>query len=195
MRRLTGLSKKLDVINSEIQQCSRCKLSQLQFNVKNKKLGYGKLYGWSGNRDASSILFMFVGMNPSHRRFPNIEYAFGGSTFAKGTGVEFVKMLGDLNLKEKSFIDNLCHCSSINNRVNYINAQKCFKHLLREIKVFKNLRRVIALGNFVYDTLTELFEENNVDIPVSKIWHPNFVISYRRDLLSLYIDEIKSACF
>lgn len=176
-------------INAEIDACNKCAISRLRFNVRDLSKGYGKLCGWRGSDDVD---FFFVGMNPSYRRFANIKYAFGGSSFDKGTGVEFVKILDGLGVKNRSAIDNLCHCSTESNSISALNALNCFPFLLQEIKLLDPIK-IIAMGDRTFDFIEQLIETNSVRLlsKLVKIHHPNFAISYRRDLLNDYILEIK----
>jgi uracil-DNA glycosylase len=133
-------------------------------------------------------------MNPSHRRFPELEYAFGGSKFDQGTGIKFVKILEDLQIKERSFIDNLCHCSTLTNSINSTQATNCFRYLLRELDLSKP-SKIIAMGSKVHDILEFLLEDHDEHRQrLREIHHPNFVISYRRSLMTEYVERIRQIC-
>ena len=190
---------KLDLLNKNIQKCNKCDLHKLEYNVKDIKKGYGKLYGWKGDPDNNNIKFFFVGMNPSKNRFENIEYAFGGRKFDEGTGIEFVKILNDLDILKDSYVSNLVKCSNYDNTISKSHIYDCSRHIIKEIELVKP-QKIITMGKQVKDEFNYLltFEFQDLYKKYRKnlfdIWHPNYVISYKRDRLQEYIDTIKEIC-
>lgn len=183
---------KQDKINKKIQECKKCSISKLVYNIKDVERGYGKLYGWKGGNKKTR--FFFIGMNPSFNRFKNTEYAFGGRDFEQGTGVKFIKILKDLNIIDECFVDNICHCSTKNNKINDEEIASCLPYLLEELEN-ENPDKVIAMGKQVYNTLLQHFTRDNKYLyKLYTIWHPNYVISYQPALMPEYIEKIKEIC-
>ena len=183
----------IDVLNSNIQLCKQCELNSLQVNQKNTKNGTGKLYGWFGG-DTADI--MFVGMNPSYNRFENLEYAFGGKNFSEGTGVEFIKILKNAGVLERSYVTNLCKCSSNDNQIQQRFVNMCVIWLMEEVCIVRP-KILFMLGNSVEKCITN--NESITDflilynVKVVKIAHPNYVVSYHKSLTEKYTDEIRQA--
>lgn len=161
------LDKALSEINSRIQACTSCELCDLEFNKKDVTKGFGKLYGWRGGM--KKCRFLFLGMNPSHRRFEGHEYAFGGRDGSPGPGKKFNDLLKESGLFEEIFCDNIIHCSSTTNEIKNHWAQACFPHLFDEINALKP-EKIIVMGRQVFEMLLKLFEENNIQIPTKLIW-------------------------
>lgn len=175
-------------LDSVIQRCDFCEISKLPFNKYNFNKGTGKLIGWGGK---SKTKFFFVGLNPSYRRFPEQIYAFGGDRCEFGTGKEFIEMLRELKLLDRSYITNLVKCSTTTNQVEQIHMNNCFMHLLNEIELVKP-KRIIALGKEVGNFLKKS-EKISSDL-IHYIYHPNYIFSYQRELINEYREQIKEAC-
>ena len=183
--------KKLEQINLKIQECRKCELCDLEYNIKDISKGYGKLYGWRGGN--KKCRFLFLGMNPSYNRFSGHEYAFGGIEGSPGPGQKFNEILKETGIFEEMFIDNIVHCSSSSNTIKKYWAQNCFTHLIDEINVL-DPKVVIAMGRQVFDILKICFEENNIKLPLKNIFHPSYVFSYHRMTPEEYKKTILGAC-
>jgi len=181
------LLKKEDLDNT-IQRCTFCDISNLSFNKYNYDKGFGKLNGWGGK---SKIKYMFIGLNPSYRRFKECVDAFGGEQSCWGTGKEFVDILKELKIIDNSYVTNLVKCSTMNNKVNEDQMGNCLMYLLEEIELLKP-EKIIALGKDVQTFLknSENFSSNGIYY----IYHPNYVFSYNRSLLTEYKQEIQKIC-
>jgi uracil-DNA glycosylase family 4 len=177
-------------LNNEIQNCQRCSISNLEFNIKEASKGYGKLYDWRGGN--KKIKYFFIGMNPSHNRFENLEYAFGGRDFNEGTGVEFVNILKQVGIVEHSIVGNICKCSTNDNKINNEQISNCFYFLKKEIELTKP-EKLIAMGTQVHVALVSFLETEDLK-KLYKIWHPNYIVSYNRGLMSEYIKKIGEIC-
>jgi uracil-DNA glycosylase family 4 len=174
-----------------IQACTSCELCNLAYNKKDISKGYGKLYGWIGGR--KKCRYMFVGLNPSYNRFPNLEYAFGGPNQNQGAGKEFVSMLKRINFFEEIYCTNLVKCSTTTNDVSYENMQSCFSFFLLELEILCP-EKIIAMGKKVFEGLFEFLSEKQIKIPLEFIWHPSYVFSYRRKSEICYQEKIESIC-
>lgn len=181
---------KLKEINEKIQICTNCELHKLECNVKDISKGYGKLYGWKAGQKCR---FMFLGMNPSYVRFPQHEYAFGGIKGTPGPGEKFNSILKETGVFDNIFCDNIVHCSSLTNEIKLSWAQSCFTHLFEEIKILQP-KKIIVMGKQVNNILNSIFIENNIKIPISNIWHPSYVFSYRRATVNEYKEMIIRVC-
>ena len=164
-------------------ECNACELHKLSFNIENIKMGYGKLHGWKACENAK---YFFVGLNPSHRRFRDLEYAFGGPSFSEGTGIEFVKILKDIGILEQSYVTNLVKCSTESNSVMNGHMEACLPILKQEIDEVQP-EIVIAMGTPAYQFLAK----QEIGFPLIKIYHPNYYISYNKNWLGEYMDNIK----
>ena len=67
------MKEKFKELNNRIHKCDKCSLCSLTINQKDLSKGYGKLIGWKGS--TKKCRFLFVGMNPSHKRYPELEFA------------------------------------------------------------------------------------------------------------------------
>lgn len=182
---------KLDLLRKEIQSCTKCELCNLEFNIKDKSKGYGKLNGWKSGM--SKCRFLVIGMNPSHERFPEHEFAFGGIEGTPGAGKKFNNLLRETGLFEQVFVTNLIKCSSSSNSINHAWAKQCFEHLQQEIKII-NPEKIITLGKNTFDILSQLFIENNIQITIKNVWHPSYVYSYNKSTHEKYKQKILKIC-
>lgn len=160
---------KIQELNQQIFECKRCKLHDLEFNIQNINKGTGKLIGYYSRN--LSKKYMFVGLNPSYRRFPGIYQAFGGEVKSAGSGDIFVGWLKELDVLKDSYITNIQKCSTETNTVNTHEIDICFPFLQEEIELVKP-KIIISLGNKVHEYLT------SYGINTAKIPHPSFIISY-----------------
>jgi uracil-DNA glycosylase family 4 len=178
-------------LNENIQNCTRCELCRLEVNKKDISKGFGKLYGWKGGN--KNCRFLFLGMNPSHRRFSNHEYAFGGINGSPGPGEDFNRLLREIGILDEIFIDNVCHCSSLTNEIKLEWAQECFDFILKEIEILKPLK-IITMGKQVFDIAQKLLADTSNKIDINNIWHPSYVFSYQRVTPIKYKHMIIQAC-
>ena len=163
----------------------------MPFNKKDVSKGFGKLYGWRNcNKECR---FLFLGMNPSHRRFEGHEYAFGGTEGSSGPGEKFNTLLKETGVFEEIFVDNLIHCSSETNTINKTWARNCFEFLLTEINILKP-NKIITMGRQVFEIISSLFIEFNIKIDIENVWHPSYVFSYQRASSEQYKQMVLKAC-
>jgi uracil-DNA glycosylase family 4 len=183
--------KKISLLNERIQECKKCDLCDLECNKKDISKGYGKLYGWSNG--ISKCRYLFIGMNPSHSRFPDHEHAFGGIEGSPGAGQKFNSLLKEAGVFDNIFVDNLVHCSSLSNSISLSQALQCFEYLQEEIKILKPIK-IVAMGRQVFEMLNILLIEHNIKIPIMNIWHPSYVFSYQREKPEKYKEMIVKVC-
>jgi len=180
----------LSELNKEIQNCNKCELSKLVFNRQDVKKGYGKLYGWTNGINCH---FLFLGMNPSHKRFENQQYAFGGLSGSPGPGKRFNKLLRELDFFNEVFVDNIIHCSTVTNQIDFSCASACSSFLLKEIEILKP-KKIIAMGKKVFEFLIKIFEEKNINLPIVCIYHPSYVFTYKKFTFQQYKEMINNVC-
>jgi len=178
----------IGLLENKIQNCNKCSLCEFEFNKLDISKGFGKLLGWKGSNER--VKYFFVGLNPSHNRFKNLMYAFGGKDFDEGTGVEFVKILRDIGILEESYVTNITKCSSKTNDVTEENVKKCLMFLKVELLLNKP-EVVISLGKKVDNYLCKYGNIVPVGVKYESIWHPNYVISYHRELIDDYRKQIE----
>jgi uracil-DNA glycosylase len=183
--------RKISFLNHKIQACTKCELCNLHYNKKDITQGYGKLYGWSNGM--SKCRYLFIGMNPSHSRFPGHEYAFGGIEGSPGAGKKFNQLLKEAGIFDEIFVDNVIHCSTETNSINMTWAQQCFEHLLEEVQILNPIK-IVSMGKQVFDVLSVLLIEHDIKIPLVNIWHPSYVFSYQRSTPEIYKQMIIKAC-
>lgn len=181
----------LEEINTTIRQCTNCVLCKLECNKQDKAKGFGKLLCW--NNDVRRCKYLIVGMNPSRKRFPGIEYVLSGTSENKGTGSKFVSLLRQTGFFEEICCTNLVKCSSETNKINQYYVKKCFDNFVKEI-TFLQPKKIICLGQDVYKFLNINILENNIQIAVDKIYHPSFVFRYNKIDLENYKNSIINAC-
>ena len=181
-----GENDLLKLLDRKIRLCKNCDLCELPYNKSDIKKGYGKLLGWKGGNKPTK--YFFVGLNPSYNRFKNLKYAFGGLNFKDGTGAEFIEMLKNIGILEESYVTNLVKCSSQSNDITYQQFLVCVRFLKVELMLQKP-DIVIALGNKVDSCLTKT--DINVRYIYRTVHHPNYVISYKRDKMFEYIENLK----
>lgn len=183
--------RKIYLLNEKIQKCSKCDLCDLECNKKDISKGYGKLYGWSNG--ISKCHYLFLGMNPSHSRFPGHEYAFGGIEGSPGAGQKFNILLKEAGVFDKIFVDNIVHCSSLSNSISLSQSLQCFEYLQEEINILKPIK-IITMGRQVFEMLNILFVEHGIKIPTTNIWHPSYVFSYQKETPEKYKEMIIKSC-
>ena len=172
----------MENLKEQIDCCKDCNLHKLTYNIKDVSKGTGKLHGWAVN--PKNVKAFFIGMNPSWNRFPNLELAFGGYNYDKGTGVGFVKLLERLGVIDKCYVTNLVKCSTTDNKITEAQTKACLKHLTAEIKEY-NPKVLVCMGNDAYNNVNLKFDK-----PTIKIWHPNYIFSYNRTKLKEYESQI-----
>ena len=177
------MNDKLLELNTKIQLCTNCELHKIKCNIKNINFGYGKLYG---KMFGEQILFFLIGQNPSYRRFSQSEYAFGGNDNKGGFGDNFCKMLEELDILKYCYITNIVKCSTNNNeKFSYESLKECSKYIIEEIRIL-NPKKIIALGNIVYDSLMLLKIGSLFNKELIKMYHPNYYFSYNIDRIKEY---------
>lgn len=171
-------------LNEKIQQCERCELSKLEFNIKDLTKGHGKLYG---KKYGENTIFFLVGENPSYRRFAGSEYAFGGNDDKGGYGDPFTDLLEEIGMLKYCYITNLVKCSCLyNQKFQSSHVLQCSFWLKEEISIIKP-KVFISLGNLVTDELAKL----NLDVQFVKIKHPSYYFSYRPMFIEQYRKDLK----
>jgi len=157
-----GDMDRLKEIYQSMQKCDECVIAGMDANRLNKALGHGKLEGYGRGK------CMFVAMNPSYRRFPNLV-----TPCDAGISQWFINKIVKLGLHcDDIFFTNLVKCSTEGNRELCVEEIKCCSRwLYKEINAIKP-RLLVCLGRIVYDTLLE-FEY--LKVPIAKLWHPSYV--------------------
>lgn len=129
-------SEKLEDIHSELENCTRCKLS---------KLGRQNIVFGVGNPKAE---LMFVGEAPGR------DEDLQGEPFVGRAGKLLTKIIGAMGLKrEDVYISNICKCRPPENR----NPEKdeittCSPFLFRQIAAIRP-KVIVCLGTFSAQTL------------------------------------------
>jgi uracil-DNA glycosylase len=180
----------LENINDNIQNCNKCELCKNSVNIKDLSKGYGKLLGWPIVNKKINI--MIVGMNPSNKRYKNLQYTFGGNGESFGTGFKFINLLKKLKKFNDLYITNLIKCSTPTNKINAGNVNNCIIHLLDEIDIIKP-DLIIALGSDVCNSLKIFFKNNNINIRLIQIFHPNYIYRFNKMSEENYLNLFKSA--
>ncbi|MBZ4649282.1 uracil-DNA glycosylase family protein [Thermosipho sp. (in: thermotogales)] len=176
---------KLSLLYAKMYRCKKCKdLIKMSCNIYDGKSN-GPL---RGGGDSINCKVMFVGQNPSYRRFENTNCAFSG-----GFGDDFRKLLDEVGIKEHIFITNIVKCSTLNNSkpdLNIIN--NCEEYLLSELEIIKP-EIIVPMGqcsvSYFNGTIGKLTNFKNYK--VFSIYHPNFILSYKRNKLKDYIFMLK----
>jgi uracil-DNA glycosylase family 4 len=183
--------KKLIELSKEIQKCQRCHLCELKMNVYDLEKGYGKLPGKFNGSD-----IMFVGMNPSYRRFPGLQYAFGGGKEHGGTGDEFTDLLKETTLWKRCHLTNLMKCSTEDNKVHDFQIKHCLKWLEKEIEIIKP-KLIVPMGKDAIKYFDAVLGKLAVNLKYKcatlGIYHPNYVISYKRDSMDNFRKQLEMA--
>jgi uracil-DNA glycosylase family 4 len=172
--------------NKNLDNCKTCVLADIDYNVKNVEKGHGKLYGFYVGSFEGKI--MLVGLNPSYRRFPNIQCAFGGDVPHSGTGSDFVKLLQELNLLDKVYITNLVKCSAKGNKVDSKYLDYCYDNFKKELDIVKP-KMIIALGTPVYSYLQHVLPVEYLT-NLKHIFHPTYWSGYHKMSKQNYADMI-----
>jgi len=118
---------KMNLLQDEIQKCTKCELCKLEVNMLDKSKGYGKLPIKYGDMN-----WLMIGVNPSIRRFKDF-CAFGGRT-----GGDFLdKLVKEAGYdKDNFYITNVCRCSTPANRpLEEKEIASCWNYLESEVKL------------------------------------------------------------
>lgn len=177
----------IQLLSRIIKHCKGCELHELCYNQEKIQKGYGKLIGWGNNLEKCK--FVFVGINPSHKRFPELQYIFGGEKGEKGHSEKFMTILEEIGLLEKIYFTNLVKCSTEDNKINNFHKEKCFLYLSEEISEISPVK-IIALGNEVFDFLKKKMNKDNI----VKVPHPSYVFRYGKITIEQYKEMILKAC-
>lgn len=126
------------------------------------------------------VLFLFVGQNPSYRRFKETNCAFTG-----GIGDQFKQMLKDLGIIKGIYFANVVKCSTPNNKLpsNKV-LNNCKEYIFKEIENL-NPKIIVPMGNFAISFFNENKEQFK-NYEIVSIWHPNYVLSYKKDKINEY---------
>ena len=171
----------MEKLKVDIDNCTDCILHSLKVNTKDKSKGYGKLTGYY--KDSFKNKIMMCGLNPSHRRFPDIYQAFGGEVEHKGTGRQFIQLLKELNLLNKIYLTNIIKCSEDNNKPLMTHFNKCIRHFKRELDLVKP-SVILAFGKDTYLFL------KYAGINATYIHHPVYYSVYKKISKESYMTEI-----
>ena len=169
----------LEKIYQDMQQCKRCRLSQLIVNKQDISKGYGKLIGKGpGNK------FLLVLQNPSVRRFADCISPVDKAD--KGMGSKFRKLLEEIGIWKDCYVTNVVKCSTTDNsKPLSTTIDNCFEYLQTEISEIKP-KKIITFGRFVQENLIQ-YNIKDYRGEVYYIPHPSYYFHYNRDK----IDEFK----
>ena len=167
----------LEQLQESIQKCDKCDLSVFDVNKKETGFGTGKLFINHKHSTMFKQTLFFVGLCPSVRRFDEECRAFEGHedvevSHMKTSGGIFDKALDDSGIIEYNvYISNILRCSTLNNITpSQTQISSCIDWLKKEIELIQP-RKIIAMGNDVYDIL-----KKELDKDVEKIFHPAYVL-------------------
>jgi DNA polymerase len=183
----------LSKLRQQLQLCQKCGLCNLKENKTESGECFGKLVLNNLHKTIFKPTVLFLGQNPSYRRFDKELRAFRGvdetatlSSF-KTSGDLFRLCLEKSELKDYDiWVDNLVHCSSEENSVpttEQIDA--CFEWLEKEIE-FLNPKAIICMGNETYENFTARFKGKRV----IKIWHPAYLMHGNLDKIPDFIKQL-----
>jgi len=170
----------IEELNQKIQNCQKCKLSKLLYNIYDPKIGYGKLLGNGGKE------IFIVAQNPSIYRVPFQMSAMGVDYELKWKGDYFRKMLRDIEIDtSKIYWTNVVKCSTENNIAPSDEITDiCGKWLLLEIDTIKP-KKIIAMGRIAKEYLLK----QKLNISLGHIWHYAY-INKNPHLKDVYIKMI-----
>lgn len=188
-----NLSNNLELLNDGVQRCMRCKLHELVVNDSTTADNNGKLLLNNLINNASNDKILFVGLNPSYRRFDPSLRAFRGID-DKATLDNF-KTSGDLFmlcLKRSKLVDydiwvtNLLKCSTVANSVpTEENLEMCYNEwLVKELQYLKP-KVVVCMGSVVYKFLVE----KKLKYKVIKMYHPSYAMR-DRSKINILIEQL-----
>ena len=175
----------------KIQGCKKCSLSELDVNVYDGE-GKGKLCLY-GNIEKSGGQVLFVGQNPSIRRFG--EYgAFRGRT----SGDFFFTVLKESGFKEGEFVvTNLVKCSTPDNdKINKEQTIACSWHFIEELTLVRP-SIVVVMGSVTRQMFHEIFglikHNMSESVQIFYVEHPSYIRKYSTAVQKReYIDKFVS---
>lgn len=176
--------KKLTLGN--LQGCQLCPSSLSLINKFNISEGFGKLEGYTTNKNPTYFL---VGLTPSSQRFENLTYPFQISAYKNGRlkNELFHQILDELGISQSMMISNAVKCTTDNKHIP--KAFDACKYLLqREYRQYEP-QFVIALGSKVRKLLIEskFFRADEI----CEIYHPSYMESHHRISKEEYKQHIK----
>lgn len=174
----------IKALSEEIQQCRKCPLHREIVNQRTSS-AYGKLTLNHKLRVDNNFKVLFVGLNPSIKRFDSSLLAFEGRT----TGDFLDEALKSSNLQDVNiFITNLLKCSTPYNRVPLDEEVVACKYWLeKEIDLIKPTV-IVAMGVFVRESFAKFFDRKS--FKYLKMKHPSYY--FRLNNLSGLVNELNS---
>lgn len=184
----------------EEQECKTCPIGSYR---SNKYLGVawntGKL-GVCGTYDDSIPSILFVGLNPSYRRFDfKLRPMFPKTLDEHSTGAFFVNALFEakfFNDYKNVYFTNIVKCSTPENReLTETEIKNCKKWFDKELELVKP-RYIVALGSRSFITVQPYMNEylnndiNSYKYIVLQMKHPSYY--FRSNDSDGMFDEIKS---
>ena len=179
-----------DSLCDTIKECNRCSLCQLNVNTTKQGIGFGKLVPSKG-----TVKVLFLGINPSNKRFADTKTAFVGRT----TGDLMDSMMSQVGLiKEDYYWDNLIHCSTPDNREPTVDEIDCCHAYFSNLIQSENIRLVVCLGSLVSAYFgaeigkirkIKYSETLNGEVYVTALKHPAWV-SYNDSNRSKYLEDL-----
>ncbi len=166
------LESQTKFLDDTIQTCNLCKLSKFETNIK-----FGKMTGFGGGKK-----YFMVGQNPSNRRSDKLggHGIYPDFSFSSTPEGLIAKCFNEVNLSWNDFyVTNLVKCSTIENTEPELSiVSLCTDNfLMQEYIVAGCPKKIICLGNFVYD----YFIANNVKFlgaHISKVFHHSYIGRY-----------------
>lgn len=181
-------------LNHAIQECGKCKLSELDCNQFFPGKKQGKLTLNHKIKRNNKIKLLFIGLAPSYRRFDSKLRAFEG--VSPSEDINKIRTSGDffdLALRRSGldyydiFVTNILKCSTPRNREpTEKEIQKCLFWLEKEISLVKPTV-IILMGEFVKKNLLRKLKRKGIE--VYSIRHPSYY--FRLKNLEGSINELR----
>jgi len=187
------INVELDKVKKQVQMCSKCGLCELKENKIESGECFGKLNITSLHRTMYGKMILFIGQNPSNRRFDPDLRAFKGvdteATFEnfKTSGDLFRLCLEKSEIKDYAlWVDNIVHCSITDNQIpSNEQIDACLPWLLEEIELLSP-SLIVCLGNTVFDNVKEKLK----DYKLTKIWHPAACMYKGKESIHEFIQQL-----
>ena len=177
-------------LESGIQMCNKCPISNDIVNIYCKETGCGKLPIKIGKNGC-----LIVGINPSIKRFTDtIEK---GAFYGRTTGDILTICLNEAGFDKEDFsITNLVKCSTPDNRsLSKEEIYDCTPFLFEEIEIIRP-KVILTLGvepmNFFDGNFFRVRNWHHKDVKymIFCLPHPGY-LKYRPDLKKEFIDQLK----
>lgn len=178
-------NQKLMELYQQMFKCNKCE--DLICMSCNKYNGYEKGPLKGGGDASNNCKIIFIGQNPSYRRFKDTNCAFTG-----GIGDRFREMLKNAGIVTNIFVTNVVKCSTPNNRKpKEVELKNCIFYIKKEIEIIKP-QMLVIMGEFARNALkyegtgNEFWYQTEDGHYSRKLFmrHPNYYFSYK-------LDEIK----